>query len=421
MRRGSSFTSFPEGLVNAYFDEDKLEKIISNLLSNAFKYTSDGGAVTFSLEYSDSYYVIEISDTGQGLTKEEVKRIFERFYRVEGTEAKGSGIGLTLTKEIVDLHNGQISVNSEIGKGTNFKVRMPYTLDLLPKQIIIDSNNSTQKYVNPGASSFISEGKVDEEETPSMADLKTGNMPLVLLVEDHPDLRQHISNILKGHYRVITAEDGMKGERLAIENIPDVILSDVMMPKKDGYQLCRDLKTNTKTCHIPIIMLTAKAGQDNKMEGLTLGADAYLTKPFSADELLIRIKNMINNRIKMWEQFNASDLVLVKDLEVQSIDDQFLQQVTKVIRSNIDNEFLSVEDLAKGVGFSRAQLHRKLKALCNKSANQLIIEIRLNEAKRMLENKLGTVSEIAYSVGYTNMSYFTKSFKDKFGLLPSKI
>jgi YesN/AraC family two-component response regulator len=190
---------------------------------------------------------------------------------------------------------------------------------------------------------------------------------------------------------------------------------------KDGYQLCHDLKSNTKTCHIPIIMITAKAGHDNKMEGLTQGVDAYLTKPFKADELMLRINNLIDNRVKMWEHFNAMDLVTVKDLDMTSIDDRFLQSVLSAIRSNIDNESLSVEDLAREVGFSRAQLHRKLKALCNRSATQLITEMRLMEAKRMLENKVGTVSEIAYSVGYSNMSYFSKRFKEKFGVLPSKV
>lgn len=422
--KGISFnSSFPEELNNAYFDKDKLEKIVSNLLSNAFKYTPSGGAVTLTIDYSKTHYTIEISDTGSGMAKEEVKRIFERFYRVEGTEAKGSGIGLTFTKEIVDLHNGQISVSSRIGEGTSFKVRMPYTLGLLPTNIIMDSKSLATEQAIPGASA-IDGGRLKSENqlnpSPSM-NIKPANNPLVLLVEDNPDLRQHISNVLAGHYRIITAEDGVKGERLAIEHIPDIILSDIMMPKKDGYQLCHDLKTNTKTCHIPIVMLTAKAGHENKMEGLTQGADAYLVKPFKADELLLRVKNLITNRIKMWEHFNAMDLVMVKDLDVLSIDDQFFQRVVNAIRLNLDNELLSVEDLAKEVGFSRAQLHRKLKAICNKSANQLIIEMRLNEAKRMLENKAGTVSEIAYSVGYSNMSYFTKSFKEKFGMLPSRV
>ena len=424
--KGISFnSSFPEELNIAFYDKDKLEKIISNLLSNAFKYTPNGGTVTITVDYTDTHYTIEISDTGKGMAKEDVKRVFERFYRVEGSEANGSGIGLALTKEMVDLHNGQISVNSKINAGTNFKVRVPFTLSLLPEYIVLDSKDKEAKYLIPGASIVGSnELKIEAQKNSKPqkeSNFKRGKNPLVLLVEDNADLRNHISDVLESHYRVIIAEEGLKGERLAIEHIPDIIISDVMMPRKDGYQLCHDLKSNSKTSHIPIIMLTAKAGYDNKMEGLTQGVDAYITKPFKAEELLLRTKNLINNRVKMWEHFNTLDLVVVKDLDVLSIDDQFLQHVIKVIRSNIDNEFLSVEDLAKEVGFSRAQLHRKLKALCNKSANQLIVEIRLNEAKRMLENKLGTVSEIAYSVGYSNMSYFTKSFKEKFGILPSKV
>ncbi|MEM6629676.1 MAG: ATP-binding protein [Bacteroidota bacterium] len=422
--KGLSFnTSFPEELPMAYYDKDKLEKIIGNLLSNAFKYTSDGGAVTLSVDFSESHYVIEISDTGKGMTKEEVKRIFERFYRVEGTEAKGSGIGLAIAKEMVDLHNGQISVNSRMGEGTNFKVRIPYTLECLPEHRLLVSPKNTSAPSISEKDPDLPSGFVLNGETPSppAQHATNNNLPLVLLVEDNPDLREHIGQILNKRYRVLSAEDGVKGERLAIEHIPDIIISDVMMPKKDGYQLCNDLKSNTKTSHIPILMLTAKAGQDNKMEGLTLGADAYVIKPFNSEELLIRINNLINNRVKLWEYFNAMEFVVVEDLDVQSVDDQFLQQVMHIIRSNVDNEFLSVEDVAQEVGFSRSQLHRKLKALCNKSANQLIIEFRLNEAKRMLENKVGTVSEVAYSVGYSNMSYFTKSFKQKFGMLPSKV
>ncbi|MEM7513286.1 MAG: ATP-binding protein, partial [Bacteroidota bacterium] len=422
--KGLSFnTSMPGELTGAYFDKDKLEKIISNLLSNAFKYTPNGGAVTLTVEYSETHFIIEISDTGKGMAKEEVKKIFERFYRVQGTEEKGSGIGLAITKELVDLHNGQISVNSRIGEGTHFKIRIPHTLEHLPEYYILDAiqregpllqNVQGEILLGELADATIVNFENGYEDSPK-------SLPLVLVVEDNPDLRAHIENILLGHYRILRAEDGIKGERLAIEHIPDMIISDVMMPGKDGYQLCHDLKVNPKTSHIPIIMLTAKAGQDNKMEGLTQGADAYMTKPFQSEELLVRINNLVSNRAKMWEHFNAMEFVVVEDIAIQSLDDQFLQQVMGIIRANLDNELLSVEDLAREVGFSRSQLHRKLKALCNKSAKQLIVEFRLNEAKRMLDNKIGTVSEIAYSVGYSNMSYFTKSFKQKFGILPSKL
>ena len=422
--RGLSFnTSFPEALPQAFFDRDKLEKIISNLLSNAFKYTPSGGTVTLTVDYTDTHYVIKISDTGDGIAKEEMKRIFERFYRVEGTEAKGSGIGLALTKELVDLHNGQINVSSSIGEGTSFKVRIPYLLELLPEYYLIDAGKNDLDQAMPGASAEHKQDLQLEVEAKPLPSSSTNASPksLVLVVEDNPDLRQHIIAILQAHFRVITAEDGVKGERLAIEHIPDVIISDIMMPQKDGYQLCNDLKSNTKTSHIPIVMLTAKAGQENKMEGFSLGADAYLTKPFSADELLLRIKNLIDSRVKLWEHFNAMGVLVVRDVDMHSVEDQFLEKVLKAIRANIDNEFLSVGDLAREVGFSKSQLHRKLKAICNKSPNQLIIEFRLNEAKRMLEDNSGTVSEVAYSVGYSNMSYFTKSFKEQFGVLPSKV
>lgn len=411
--------SFPESTKNVFFDEDKLEKIITNLMSNAFKYTPDGGVVTVSVEYTAQHYIIEISDTGKGMSKDEVKKIFDRFYRVAGTEEKGTGIGLALTKELIDLQNGQVSVTSRTGKGTTFKVRIPHSLELLPKHISIISEKSNAPKTLEKSQQEIPQLNTKAQQI--ISDNRLLNKPVALLVEDNADLRTFISDILHHDYKVIIAEDGQKGERLAFEHIPDIIISDIMMPKKDGYQLCNTLKNNSKTSHIPIIILTAKAGHENKIEGLTQGADAYLTKPFNAKELLLYSRNAIQSRQKMWNHFNTMNLTVVNDFDLVSVDDKFIQKVFKTIRSNIDNEFFSVEDLAKSVGFSRSQLHRKLKALCNKSANQLIIEIRLNEAKIMLEKKQGTVSEIAYSVGYSNMSYFTKSFKEKFGLLPSKV
>ena len=208
---------------------------------------------------------------------------------------------------------------------------------------------------------------------------------------------------------------------MAFEHTPDIIITDVMMPKKDGFEFCHSLKQNAKTSHIPIIMLTAKAGEANKIEGLSQGADAYLTKPFNEKELLIRMKNLIESRKNLWDHFKALDMLLVDDIGVNSIDDKFLQDVFKTIKEHLDNERFGVEDIAAAVGFSRSQLHRKLKALSGKSANQLITEIRLNEAHRLLKSNAGSVSEIAYSVGYSNLSYFTKSFKEKFGVLPSKV
>ncbi len=406
-------TYFPPEVEGAVYDKDKLEKIINNLLSNAFKYTPEGEEITVVLQTDGAHLTFEVSDTGKGMNKEEVEKVFERFYRVEGTEEKGSGIGLALTKELVELHNGQINIDSTVGKGTTFKVRLPYRRKNLPESILTvkpDAIIEEQTHLEMPASATLNQ-KADA----------VSELPVVLVVEDNTDLREFISDVLKDSYQVLKAADGHQGERMAFEYIPDVVISDVMMPKQDGYELCHHLKTNKKTSHIPIILLTAKAGQANKLAGLTQGADAYLTKPFDEKELLIRIKNLIAARQKIWEQFKASDLGMLPDLDIQSIDDQFLQQVSKTIKQNIGNEAFSVQELAREAGFSRSQLHRKLKALIGKSAVQLIIEVRLNHAKLMLEKKTGTVSEIAYAVGYSNLSHFSKSFKELFGVLPSKV
>ena len=408
-------TQFPKEIEHALFDEDKLMKITGNLLSNAFKYTPKNGSVSVIVDQVNGSIQIEISDTGKGIDKEELKLVFDRFYRVEGSEERGSGIGLSLVKELVDLHNGNLSVDSIIGQGTSFKVSLPITLEGLPKSnlVIEDIQMSSHTDFHPDDSSEV-------EEQIIRGDLTT-NLPVALVVEDNHDLRHFISDILKDHYDVLTSENGLQGERMAFEHIPDIVISDIMMPKKDGYELCHSLKLNSKTSHIPIIMLTAKAGQESKIEGLTQGADAYLTKPFDEKELLLRMRNLIDSRKKLWEHFKALDMLLVDDIEVNSIDDKFLQDVFTCIKNNLDNEQFSVEDIARTVGFSRSQLHRKLKALSDKSANQLVVEVRLNEAHRLLKQKAGSVSEIAYSVGYSNLSYFTKSFKEKFGLLPSKV
>ena len=408
-------TQFPTEIENALFDKDKLEKIVGNLLSNAFKYTPKNGSVTVIVGQTNGSIAIEITDTGKGIGKDELKLVFDRFYRVEGTEEKGSGIGLSLVKELVDLHNGNLSVDSVIGQGTSFKVTLPITLEGLPKSnaVIEDIQNTPNIEVQTNEDLTI-------DDPINSKGIKT-NLPVALIVEDNDDLRHFITDIIKDYYEVLTAENGLQGERMAFEHIPDIVISDIMMPKKDGYELCHYLKLNTKTCHIPIIMLTAKAGQDSKIEGLTQGADAYLTKPFDDKELLLRMKNLIDSRKKLWEHFKALDMLLIDDIEVNSIDDKFLQDVFSCIKNNMDNEQFSVEDIARTVGFSRSQLHRKLKALSGKSANQLVVEVRLNEAHRLLKQKAGSVSEIAYSVGYSNLSYFTKSFKEKFGMLPSTI
>jgi signal transduction histidine kinase/DNA-binding response OmpR family regulator len=418
-RNGINFNiNFPHEIDHAYFDKDKLEKIVSNLVSNAIKYTPSNGTVSVSVEDNEGSLYIEIADNGKGIKKEDIKKIFERFYRVEGSEEKGSGIGLALTKELVELHNGQINVYSTIGEGTTFKIHIPHTLEKLPEhRHILDAHDISYKSENKVSNITSALAAIEDAQNTN----PTSDKQLVLIVEDNPDLRTYINTVVSKRYRTLLARDGDQGERLAFEHIPDVIISDVMMPKKDGYALCNSLKNNQKTSHIPIIMLTAKAGFDHRMEGFTQGADAYLTKPFKDGELMLRLQNMIESRQKMWKQFQSLDLSLLKDMNLESVDDQFVQEVMHSIKENLDNELFGVEDIARSVGFSRSQLHRKLKAVLNKSCNQLIVEIRMNEAKHMLELRTGNVSEVAYSVGYSNLPYFTKSFKKQFGVLPSKV
>ena len=413
-------TNFPSDIDYAFFDKDKLEKIVSNLITNAIKFTPANGTVTVGVVGKVGWIHIEVTDTGKGIRNHDLKRIFDRFYRVEGSEEKGSGIGLALTKELVEFHNGQINVSSTLGVGTTFKIKLPISLMYLPENNYVLNQQTDSELVKENTQ-IQNIAQVKQEIHKEVPEPVNKEELLVLVIEDNSDLRTYINSIVSQGYKTILAKDGVQGERMAFEHTPDLIISDVMMPKKDGYALCNSLKNNPKSSHIPIIMLTAKAGFENKMEGLTQGADAYLTKPFKEEELMIRIKNLVDARKKMWDQFQSLDLSLIQDMSLQSVDDQFVQEVVHCIKENLDNEMLGVEDISRCVGFSRSQLHRKLKAVINKSANQLIIEIRMNEARRMLEQNVGNVSEVAYSVGYSNLPYFTKSFKKQFGVLPSKV
>lgn len=398
----------------AFYDQDKLDKIFTNVLSNALKYTPAGGQVDVSLRSDGRFIIIVISDTGKGMEEEEVKRIFDRFYRVEGSEERGSGIGLALTKELVDLYKGVITVQSQKQLGTTFTIKLPIGLQDLPASISI---SATKPRVNHTDQSTIQRDNKNQVKPFQKADER----PTILIVEDNLDLTDFIIQIVSSQYQTMSAVDGAEGEAKAKECIPDIILTDVMMPEKDGYELCRSLKSNVLTSHIPIVMLTAKAAHSNKIEGLSLRADAYITKPFDSNELLLVIRNQINIRQTIWQNIKANNMAVLEDLPMSSLDDKFLHSVMGVIQSNIGNENFTVQHIAEKVGFSRSQLHRKLKALTNMSANQLITEIRLKEAYKLLKYKAANVSEVAYAVGFSNMSYFTKTFKKKFGKLPSQV
>jgi len=409
--------------IEIYFDQDKMEKILTNLLSNAFKFTPERGAVTVRIQSSspvpaDSLEII-VSDTGVGIPEEELSHIFDRFYQVDASqtrEQEGTGIGLALAKELVELHRGTISVTSVVGKGTEFRVRIP----LGSAHLKADEILAAQAEIGERSPVHIEAHEQSAQVDPGVQ-TPDGTRSIVLVVEDNIDVRAYIRQYLVPSYQVLEAHDGKEGVEKARESIPDLIISDVMMPKLDGYELCKTLKLDEKTSHVPIILLTAKAGQENKVEGLETGADDYLTKPFDAKELLVRVKNLIEVRRKLRERFSAAQVLKPGEIAVTSIDDAFLQKALAVVEKRLGDENFSVEDFAREAGMSRSQLHRKLTALTNQSPGSFIRYMRLHRAMELLRKNAGTVSEIAYAVGFSGLSYFTQCFQEQFSVLPSEV
>ena len=405
-------TSFPDAGHDGFYDADKLETIVVNLVANAIKYAPDRGRVSVKMVLEEDHICLEVSDNGPGIPPEQLDQIFERFYRVDGTGVEGSGIGLALTKELIDVYGGTISVRSAVGRGTTFRLRLPCTLESLPKGVFADDVEQPTRL--PAKMAPPVEVTLPQEDNADRG-------AVVLIVEDSPDLREFIASVLAPEYEILEAADGEAGERMALEHLPDLVISDVMMPGKDGFALCHALKTNPKTNHVPFILLTAKADRESTLAGLNQGADDYLAKPFDPKELRLRVRNLLEARERMWQHFRSLDLTLLPDVDDRSLEDRFLQQVIGYVKNNLSHEDLSVDRIAREVGYSRSQLTRKLKALTGKTPNKLIAEMRLHEARRLLRKRAGTVSEIAYAVGFGNLSYFAKSFRNEFGSLPSEV
>jgi signal transduction histidine kinase/DNA-binding response OmpR family regulator len=411
-----NFSSKNEKL-EACFDKDKLQKIFSNLLSNAIKFNKENGLVNITIgekrNGAYSYLQIEVKDNGPGMDSEVQKNIFDRFYKSQSlSTVEGSGIGLALVKELIELHYAEIEVRSELGKGTEFRVIIPIDENFYnDKNVFIKKNVRIED--SPGSFVKISETDFVKNETPEEA-------PFVLIVEDNDDMRRFIKENIQTNFKVIEAIDGEDGLTKAIENIPDLIISDVLMPKLNGYEFCEKLKTDEMISHIPVILLTSKAETNSRIIGLETGADDYLTKPFNSAELLLRIKNLIDQRKKLREKFSREITLEPKEIAVTSTDQKFLTRVLEIVEKNVSNENFSAEDFAENVGMSKTHLNRKLNALTDTSANEFIRTYRLKKAARLLSGKSGNISEIAYEVGFSNPSYFAESFKKLFGYSPSE-
>ncbi len=434
--------------MTAYIDRDKFEKIVTNLLSNAFKFTSPGDQVTVHItgrgmarhiptDAANGHFIdIYVSDSGTGIPADRLPHIFERFVQVDDSavrEHSGTGIGLALVKELVELHHGDISVQSAPGEGTKFTVRLPLgKTHLTPEEIAEQSAESE----TPGAEYSPDEAALPadgaplqparDSASPAATDRrgteKRDAPPAhrILIVEDNPDMRAYIHSSLDGTYKTVEAEDGAEGLKAALKTTPDLIISDVMIPKMDGYQFCEKIKTNPRTSHIPVILLTAKASRDSKLEGLETGADDYLTKPFDAKELRVRIKNLIEQRSKLRELFQRQLQVEPKVITVTSTDEKFLQRAMEIVEENIDDSEFDTRALSRAVGLGRSQLNVKLRALTGYSTREFIRTLRLKRAAQLLQQRFGNVAEVAYEVGFNSLSHFSKVFKQQFGVLPSQ-
>jgi len=404
---------FPEQTTLAFFDKDKLEKIFTNLLSNAFKYTPEKGTVSVIVEMEDNRLRLSVEDNGPGIAKKELDKVFDRFYQVEGTADKGTGIGLALVKELVDLYRGQISVSSEPGKGSRFRVSLPIEKNAFKEnELVYGEWKPGENFIN---------GTVVENEEMISNQSTASLLPLLLVVEDNADLRQFICETTQQHYQVIEAGNGKEGFEKAMAEIPDIIISDVMMPVMDGFAMVEKIKKDERTSHIPVILLTAKAGQQHKIEGLETGADDYLTKPFDAKELLARLQNLVNQRKILRKKFAGSIQLKPSEVSVKSIEEVFLTNVMEEIEKNMGEEEFTVEELAKKIAMSRSQLHRKLVAVIGQSPSDLIRQTRLLRAKELLQKRSATPSEVAFKVGFSSHTYFSKCFKEEFGISPGEV
>ncbi len=408
-----------------YLDKEKIEQILINLLSNALKYTTEEGIIELQVTQKEGkkskYFLTSIKDSGIGISENQIPHIFKRFYQADHqdfvTNQSSTGIGLALTKELVEIHGGEIEVTSQLNEGTTFSflLPLPKSEELLehsksqepPTSFLTTSDNSELIYPSSTNNSGLGEEK------------KEGL--LVQIIEDNPEIRVYLKSCLQKDFRLIESVNGQEGVNMAIEHIPDLIITDVMMPLKDGYQVVRELKKNDTTSHIPIIILTGKSSRESRLTGLQTTADEYLTKPFDAQELLLRINNLLSNRQRWISRFKESLQTIDQVPEVPTREQAFINKAIEVVDENLSDENFSVEKMGKALLLDRTQLFRKLKAITGQSPSQFIRSIRLKHAHQLLRSRSATIGEIAFSVGFSSTTYFNRCFKEEYGLTPGEV
>ena len=405
------------------FDQDKVEKILYNILANAFKFTPKNGEidVLLHLKYSpDQMRIVEmvVHDSGLGIAKDEVEKIFERFYNLDKVTShgiKGTGIGLSLAAQLTKINYGTITVDSENGKGSRFTVVLPIEKEIFQEDEI-DNLNIARDDVNHNFA-------IEEPEEAQLVNIEEDNRdnrPIVLIVEDNRDVREFVKDNLDDEYYVLKADNGEKGVEIALKHIPDIIVTDIMMPIMDGYELCTRLKQNLKTSHIPIIMLTARASEEHQLEGINTGADSYMPKPFEIKMLKAQIKNLLENRKKIRKKYSNDFILEPSDVDYNSMDEEFLKKTIELIELNISDPDLSIEKLSADLNMSRSQMYRKVKALTDLSPVEFVRIIKIKRAAQLIRKRSHNISEIAYMVGFSDINYFRRCFKQIFGMTPSK-
>lgn len=412
-------------------DQEKISRIVFNLLSNALKYTPAGGEIFVSLKDEGANLRLDVRDTGKGISQDEADKIFERFFQAKGA-ASGTGIGLALVKSFVELHHGEARVESEPGKGSDFIVVIPRKQEgnsqVIHNEVDIVDNSTNasasdgKNVVDESVLQYIDDGDRSRGKVQQLVSENT-NRPTVLVIDDNTDIRQYERTLLQDEYIVLEAADGKEGLSVAMKEVPDLVICDVMMPVMDGLEFTEQLKTNTATSHIPVIMLTAKNLEEHRAEGYEHGADSYITKPFHSKVLLARIENLLRQRqlLKNLYQVTKEAEKEISEAHLEDRDKQFLKQLQAIIQKNLSDSEFGVEDMGQQIGLSRVQLYRKVKAMTGSSVVDLLRKARLAKARRLLETRSMSVSEVAYEVGFSAPSYFTKCFKEEYGMLPGDV
>lgn len=404
----------PSQDVRLAFDVEKIERVFFNLISNAMKYSPDNSTITVSYNVEGDKLIVKVADTGEGISKEDIANIFDRFFQVDRVRPRGSGIGLSLAKAFVEMHGGNITVDSELKKGSVFTVTLPIT------HVAEEASE-----VAPSISQEIVESELMNVESEKSFD---DNKPVLLVIDDNKDIREMVNELMKEDYNVITAPNGKEGLRKASKYVPDLIVCDVMMPGMDGMECCSKLKSETVTSHIPVLMLTACSLDEQKVQGFDSGADGYLSKPFSSAVLKAQAKSLIDNRKRIKDVLGStnSQNETTKPSEVKKsegsadIDNDFYNRFLALFDKKMGNPDLNVETIASDLGFERTQLYRKIKAITNYSPVELMRNLRLKKARTLLNTTDKTISEICYEVGFSTPAYFSKCYREQYGETPSE-